>query len=417
MSYTEATVQLLSPEGDLVRSELSEPYLPLVEALDDQTLQDFHRQMVVIRRFDIEAGNLQRQGQLALWIPSLGQEAIQVGSAYAARPQDHIFPAYREHAVGRIRGLDVMKIIAMLRGLSHGGWDPAETGNFHLFTLVIGSQSLHATGYGMGVMLDGAHATGDPEKDVAVLAYFGDGASSQGDVNEAFVFAASYQTPNVFVLQNNHWAISVPVERQSRTPLYLRSRGFGIPSEQVDGNDVLAGYAVTRSYLDAARAGEGPRFIEALTYRMGAHTSSDDPTKYRENEELAFWAQRDPIARFETYLRARGAGDDFFADVQAEAEDLAADVRTRTLQLTDPEPAAMFRHVYTDPHPVVAEQAAWFEAFEASLADEPAPGAEPVAPPPGTPADGDEGAAAAAAADSADEAAEAAPSPASNGAR
>lgn len=403
MSYTEATVQVLSPEGRLVRSELSEPYLATVEALDDSLLQDFHRQMVVIRRFDIEAGNLQRQGQLALWIPSLGQEAAQVGSGYAARPQDHIFPAYREHVVGRIRGLDVMRIIAMLRGTTHGGWDPAETGNFHLYTLVIGSQSLHATGYGLGVLLDGAHASGDPEKDVAVIGYFGDGATSQGDVAEAFTFAASYQTPNVFFLQNNHWAISVPVERQSRTPLYLRSRGFGIPSTQIDGNDVLASYAVTRGYLDEARAGGGPRFIEALTYRMGAHTTSDDPTKYRENQELEFWSERDPIARFESYLRDRGAGDDFFSDVQAEAEDLAADVRARTIALPDPEPAAMFRHVYTDPHPVVAEQAAWFEAFEASLADEPAQGAEPVAPPPGAPRDGDEGAAATAAADQAGE--------------
>ena len=177
MSYTEATVQLLSPQGTLVENDLSAPYLPLIEKLDDAALKDFHRHMVVIRRFDIEAGNLQRQGQLALWIPSLGQEGAQVGSAFAARPQDHIFPAYREHVVGRIRGLDVMKIIEMLRGQSHGGWIPAETGNFHLYTLVIGSQSLHATGYAMGQKFDGA--------DEATMVYFGDGASSQGDVSEA----------------------------------------------------------------------------------------------------------------------------------------------------------------------------------------------------------------------------------------
>src|SRR5215510_2621392 len=144
MSYTEATVQLLSPQGTLVESDATAPYLPLVEALDDAQLREFHRQMVVIRRFDIEAGNLQRQGQLALWIPSLGQEGAQVGSGFAARAQDHIFPAYREHLVGRIRGLDPLRIIELLRGLSHGGWVPAETGNFHLYTLVIGSQSLHA---------------------------------------------------------------------------------------------------------------------------------------------------------------------------------------------------------------------------------------------------------------------------------
>ncbi len=211
MSYTEATVQLLSPEGTLVESDATAEYLPIIEGIPEERLLDFHRHMVAVRRFDIEAGNLQRQGQLALWIPSTGQEAAQVGSGFAAKPQDHIFPAYREHAVGRIRGLDLMRLIEMLRGLSHGGWDPAETGNFHLYTLVIGSQSLHATGYAMGMQFDGVVGTGDPEKDAAVLVYFGDGATSQGDVNEAYVFAASYQTPQVFFLQNNHWAISVPV--------------------------------------------------------------------------------------------------------------------------------------------------------------------------------------------------------------
>jgi pyruvate dehydrogenase E1 component alpha subunit len=367
MSYTEATVQLLSPQGTLVENDVTAEYLPWIEKLDDARLQDFHRQMVVIRRFDIEAGNLQRQGQLALWIPSLGQEGAQVGSGYAALPQDHIFPAYREHVVGRIRGLDPMKIVEMLRGLSHGGWVPAETGNFHLYTLVIGSQSLHATGYAMGMQLDGGTATGDPETDGAVLVYFGDGATSQGDVSEALVFAASYQTPQVFFLQNNHWAISVPVERQSRTPLYLRAAGFGIPSVQIDGNDALASYAVTAQSLDDARSGKGPRFIEALTYRMGAHTSSDNPSKYREADELTFWSERDPIDRFEAFLRARGAGDDFFRDVAAEAEDVAADARVRTVELVSPPASNMFVNVYSDPHPATDAQAAWLAAYEASF--------------------------------------------------
>jgi pyruvate dehydrogenase E1 component alpha subunit len=371
MSYTEATVQLLSPEGTLVENDLSAPYLERVKGLSDDLLRDFHRQMVLVRRFDIEAGNLQRQGQLALWIPSLGQEAAQVGSGYAARPQDHIFPAYREHVVGRIRGLDLMKIIEMLRGLTHGGWIPGETGNFHLYTLVIGSQSLHATGYAMGMQLDGASGTGDPEKDAAVLVYFGDGATSQGDVSEAFTFAASYQTPQVFFLQNNHWAISVPVERQSRTPLYLRPAGFGIPSIQIDGNDVLASYAATLESLDAARGGGGPRFIEALTYRMGAHTSSDDPTKYREREEEQFWSDRDPIARFEAYLRGRGADEAFFREIATEAEDLAADARARTFALESPPASRVFANVYSDPHPGVAAQEAWFTAYEKSFEGEP----------------------------------------------
>jgi pyruvate dehydrogenase E1 component alpha subunit len=364
---SDAALQLLTPDGELVRNDRTSEYLPLIEALDEKRLGDFYRQMAVMRRFDTEAGNLQRQGQLALWIPSIGQEGAQVGSAYAALPQDHIFPAYREHVVGRIRGLDPMRLIEMLRGLSHGGWVPSETGNFHLYTLVIGAQALHATGYAMGIALDGASGTGDSNKDAAVLVYFGDGASSQGDVSEAYTFAASYQTPQVFFLQNNHWAISVPVERQSRTPLYLRGEGFGIPSVQIDGNDVLASYAVTSASLLAARSGQGPRLIEALTYRMGAHTTSDDPTKYRENEQVEYWGARDPIARYGSYLRSIGVGDDFFADVDVEAEDLAADARARTLTLQDPPSNKIFAHVYSDPHPLMDAQAAWLAAYEDSL--------------------------------------------------
>jgi pyruvate dehydrogenase E1 component alpha subunit len=251
----------------------------------------------------------------------------------------------------------------MLRGLSHGGWDPAEHNNFHLYTLVIGSQVLHATGYAMGVQLDG-----NPD-DEAVMVYFGDGATSQGDVSEALVFAASYSTPQVFFLQNNHWAISVPVDRQSRTPLYQRPAGFGIPGIQIDGNDVLASYAVTAASLDAARGGGGPRFIEALTYRIGAHTTSDDPTKYRDNEEMAFWVERDPIARFEAYLRSRGEGDAFFASVAEEAADLAEDVRKKTFALGGVSADKIFDHVYTDPHPVTQAQKAWLEEYEQRYAD------------------------------------------------
>jgi pyruvate dehydrogenase E1 component alpha subunit len=367
MSQASATIQLLSPDGILLQNDATAPYLPLIEALDERRLLDFHRQMVVIRRFDLEAGNLQRQGQLALWIPSMGQEAAQVGSGYAARAQDHIFPSYREHVVGRIRGLDLLEIIRQLRGNSHGGWDPAANGNFHLYAIVLSSQTLHATGYAMGLRFDGVIASGDPERDQAVLVYYGDGASSEGDVHESMVFAASYRTPQVFFLQNNQWAISVPVSRQSRTPLYERAAGYGIPSLQIDGNDVLAAYATTRVALDETRGGAGPRFIEAMTYRMGAHTSSDDPTKYRADEEVDDWGERDAIARFERYLRSRGVGDDFFAEVATEAEDTAADLRTRIFELPVPEPESMFAHVYSEPHPVMEEQRAWLAAYEASF--------------------------------------------------
>ncbi|UOQ91035.1 thiamine pyrophosphate-dependent dehydrogenase E1 component subunit alpha [Agromyces endophyticus] len=365
--FTAPTVQLLTPEGRLQPTPEAEPYLPLVEALDDATLQRFYRDMAVSRRLDLTGANLQRQGQLALWVPSHGQEAAQVGSAHAARPQDHLFPSYREHIVGMIRGLDPVGILALLRGVTQGGWNPEESGNFHLYTLVLASQTLHATGYAMGLQFDGATATGDPESDAAVLVYYGDGSTSQGDASEALVFAASYQTPQVFFVQNNQWAISVPVARQSRTPLSLRGAGFGMPSVRIDGNDVLVSYAVTRQSLEEARAGEGPSFIEALTYRMGAHTTADDPTKYRTDDEVAYWAERDPIIRYRTWLESRGASAAFFDEVEQEAADLSADVRRRTLELEAPTRETIFAHVYSEPHPLMTEQLAWLDAFETSF--------------------------------------------------
>jgi pyruvate dehydrogenase E1 component alpha subunit len=368
MSYTDATLQLLSPAGALVESDATAPYLPFVEKLTDDELREFHRVMVLTRAFDLEGTNLQRQGQMGIWVPSLGQEAAQVGSGFAMRPQDHIFPSYREHAVGIIRGLDVINIVRLFRGLTHGGWVPEENGNFHIYTMVLGSHTLHATGYAMGVTLDGKAGTGNPDTDEAVITYFGDGSTSQGDVNEALVFAASYQTPELFFLQNNQWAISVPVSRQSRTPLYLRAGGFGIPGIQIDGNDVLISYAASRKFLDETRAGDGPRFIEALTYRMGAHTSSDDPSKYRTDEETAHWAALDPISRFESYLRSRGEGDDFFRDVATEAADFSEDIRRRTVELGVPPVSDVFDNVYSEPHPQLAEQKLWLEGYEAAYA-------------------------------------------------
>jgi len=256
-----------------------------------------------------------------------------------------------------------------MRGLTHGGWDPTDpkNGNTHLYTLVLGSQTLHATGYGMGMVFDGRSGTGDPERDAAVMVYYGDGSSSQGDVHEAMVFAASYNTPEVFFLQNNHWAISVPVSTQAKVPLYRRGEGYGIPSVRVDGNDVLASYAVSRLALDEARSGAGPRAIEALTYRMGAHTTSDDPTKYRTDDEEQSWARRDPIDRMRTYLQSRGAASTFFAEVDAEAAAYADDIRVRTNALGDIPVETMFGYVYSEEHPRVDEQRQWFAEYEASF--------------------------------------------------
>ncbi|WOF22954.1 thiamine pyrophosphate-dependent enzyme [Microbacterium betulae] len=364
-----ATVRVLSPDGTFAPSPAAERYLPLIEALEDAELERLYRDMAVIRAFDQQATLLQRQGQLALWPPSFGQEAAQVGSAHAARPQDHVFPSYREHAVARVRGVDPIGIIRLMRGISHGGWNPWEerNGNTHIYTLVLGSQTLHATGFGMGLNFDGKTGSGDADKDEAVIVYYGDGASSEGDVHEAMVFAASYKSPTVFFLQNNQWAISVPVATQASAPFAARAAGYGIDSVRIDGNDVLASYAVARTALDEARDGRGPRAIEAVTYRRGAHTTSDDPTKYRTKDEEALWAERDPIARMRAYLLARGASEQFFADVDAEGEAVSADLRERIVTLDAPVPQSMFAHVYSEPHPLVDEQRRWLADYEASF--------------------------------------------------
>jgi len=359
-------IQVLTPEGERVDTAPPE-YLEIVDSLTDDDLRGFYRDLVMIRRFDAEATALQRQGELGLWASLLGQEAAQVGSGRALRPQDYAFPTYREHGVAWCRGVDPVNLMGMFRGVNHGGWNPNEK-NFHLYTIIIGAQTLHATGYAMGVQRDGAVGTGDPDRDTAVIAYFGDGATSQGDVSESLVFAGVNNSPVVFFCQNNQWAISEPNEKQTRAPLYHRARGFGFPGIRVDGNDVLAVYAVTRVALDAARAGQGPSFIEAFTYRMGAHTTSDDPTKYRMSAEVEVWKLRDPIERLKAWLAHQGKADGtFFAQVAAEADALGADVRARCLALPDPAGTDMFAHVYGEQHPVMDAERAEFAAYQASF--------------------------------------------------
>lgn len=362
-----ATVRILAPDGTITPSPAAEPYLERLTQASDELWTTALRHMTLTRAFDREGTNLQRQGQLALYVPCEGQEAAQVGSALAAKPQDALFPSYREHAVGHTRGLDLVNVMALLRGCTNAGWSAEDAQGFRNYTLVIASQALHATGYAMGQAFDGKVATGDHDCDEATIVYFGDGATSQGDLNEALVFARSFNTPQVFFLQNNQWAISVPVRVQSPVPLYRRAHGFGMPGVQLDGNDVMASWAVTGHHLDEARSGCGPAFIEALTYRIGPHTTSDDPTKYRERDEEALWRARCPIARLEAYLRNQGIDGAFFDDLSTEAADFAADVRRRTLALPEPDPRSMFLHPYAEPNATIDEQLAAFDAFEASF--------------------------------------------------
>ncbi|WP_199423303.1 pyruvate dehydrogenase (acetyl-transferring) E1 component subunit alpha [Actinotalea solisilvae] len=357
-------IQLLTPTGE--RLEHPE-YSPRIAHLDPEALRGLYRDMVMVRRFDSESTALQRQGELGLFPPALGQEAAQVGSGRALAPQDYAFPSYREHGVAHTRGVDLVDILRQFRGIDHGGWD-TEAHNFHLYTLVIGSHTLHATGYAMGIQRDGAVGTGDPTRDAAVVAYFGDGATSQGDTNEAFVFAAVNNAPLVLFCQNNQWAISESTEKQSRVPIVERGRGFGVPSVRVDGNDVLACYAVTAEALERAHSGNGPTFIEAYTYRMGAHTTSDDPTRYRSSAEEEAWRRRDPIDRLRLHLEAIGELDAvFLAELDAEGEAFGERLRREVRAMGKPPTSTMFEHVYAGAHAVVDAERAWFEQYEASF--------------------------------------------------
>jgi len=350
-------VQLLTPEGERVHH----PEFDLDFGAEE--IRGFYRDMVLTRRLDVEATALQRHGELGIWAQLLGQEAAQIGAGRALRPQDYVFPTYREHGVAYCRGVDPLKVLSLFRGVDHGGWDPHDH-NFGLYTIVIGAQTLHATGYAMGVQRDGLVGTGDPDRDMAVLAHFGDGASSQGDVNESFIFAASYNAPVVFFCQNNQWAISEPIERQSRIPLYQRALGFGFPGIRVDGNDVLATYAVTRAALQRAREGSGPTFVEAYTYRMGAHTTTDDPTRYRLNDDVESWKLKDPIERVRVYLVRNGIADQaWFDQVQAEADQLGHDLREGCKAMPDPRPLSMFDHVYADETVEIARERAEYADY------------------------------------------------------
>lgn len=361
-------VQLIAPDGSRTpMSSVNEPYMEALKAIAAEEVRAMYRDMVLVRRFDIEGYSLQRQGELGLWPQLLGQEAAQVAAGHAMREQDFAYPGYREHGVAFCRGITPAQVFATYRGVSHGGWNPADH-NFATFTIVIGNQMLNAAGYAMGVRLDGLVGTGDDTKDTAVIAFTGDGGTSQGDFNEAMVYAAVNHSPMVFFIQNNGWAISEPNTRQFIIPPYKRADGFGFPGVRTDGNDVLATWAVTRRSLDNARSGLGPTLIEAFTYRMGAHTTSDDPTRYREDAHVEAWKAKDPIARLRALLERENHADaSFLDDVDAEAKDLAAGWRRSCVEMADPEMTAMFDHAYIDLDPQLRAQREEFAEYLASF--------------------------------------------------
>jgi pyruvate dehydrogenase E1 component alpha subunit len=367
--------RLLDPSGSRRADPELDRWLTDVDGGGEEAeafLRQMYADMVVARRMDAEATALQRQGELALWPPVLGQEAAQVGSARALRDDDFVFSSYREHAVATIRGVTPEQVTPVWRGVSASGWNPYDVG-MATPQVIIGAQALHAVGYGFGILADAERDPASvPDDGTAVaVAYFGDGAISQGDVNEAFIFATTWATPTLFFCQNNQWAISEPVTLQSPVPLADRGRGFGMPGVRVDGNDVLAVLAVTREALHRARTGGGPTLIEAVTYRMGPHTTADDPTRYRTSDEVASWAERDPIERYAAWLRSRGTLTDAVEqEVRETADGQAAQLRAGCIALADPPASRIFEHVYAEPHAGLAAERDAYETYLATLGED-----------------------------------------------
>ena len=334
---------ILDPEGQ-VDSEL-EP------DLSDEFLLELHRWMLLGRRFDERMLRLQRQGRIGTFPPIKGQEAANVGATAVLRESDWMVVAFRE-AVGELmRGRSMEDLLLYYGGYNEGGFVPEGVNNLPT-SIPVGSQTLHAVGLGWGMKYRG--------KDDVAMVFFGDGATSQGDFHEALNFAGVYKTPVVFVCQNNQWAISLPRAKQTASEtLAQKALAHGVPGIQVDGNDVLAVYVAAQEAVDRARAGEGATLIEAVTYRMSVHTTADDPKRYRTDDEVDSWEARDPIRRFQIYLKAKGLLDDeAIATLEEEIDQQIREAveRAEAIMSEPVDALQMFDHLYADETPALREQ-------------------------------------------------------------
>ena len=327
-------VRLIAPDG----AALGDPDPSL--SLDD--LRALLRWMVVARRLDRECIALQRQGELTVYPGFEGQEAAQVGSAFAMGAEDFVFPTFRELAVALVRGVDPVRYLWYHRGTWHGGpYDPRAT-RFGPICIPVATQLVHSVGYAMGIAKDG--------RDAVSIGYIGDGATSEGDFHEAANLAAVFRAPAVLFVQNNGWAISVPTRLQTAGEIWKRAEGYGMPGVRVDGNDVLAVHQVMTQALARARRGEGPTLIEALTYRIGAHSTADDAGRYRDDAEVERARLFDPIDRYRTWLtRAGHVDDDVLASIDAEADTFALEVREGLIAQGLPPAEWMFDWTYAEP--------------------------------------------------------------------
>ena len=340
----------------------------LEPALAPEDLARLYRAMLLGRRLDERMVRLQRQGRIGTFAPIKGQEASQLGAVLPLRRSDWVVPSFRETAAMIWRGWPIEKLLMFFAGHLEGG-QPAADQNDLPITIPVATQLPHAVGLAYA-----AQYRGD---DAVVMAFFGDGATSEGDFHEALNLAGVWHSPVVFVCQNNQWAISVPLKKQthSRT-LAQKALAYGIPGLQVDGNDVLAVYAAAREAVDRARAGEGPTMIECVTYRLSMHTTADDPTKYRTREEVEAWERKDPLTRFSAYLEKKGLLD---VGLEAEVDAEIAAAVARFEAVPRPDPLTMFDHVYgtRPPHLELQreELASWLRDGGAGSPD--IPGASP----------------------------------------
>ncbi|MFH9660928.1 pyruvate dehydrogenase (acetyl-transferring) E1 component subunit alpha [Streptomyces sp. NPDC017248] len=336
-------VALLTSEGLPVHDP------PFDAALSPEELTGLYEWMVVTRAVDEEFVNLQRQGQLALYPSCRGQEAAQIGCAAALRPDDWLFPQYRELGVFLVRGVPAAAVGSAWRGTWHGGWGFPEHACAPM-SIPIGTHALHAVGAAMAATRLG--------EDSVTVAFIGDGATSEGDVHEALNFAAVASAPCVFYIQNNQWAISVPLSQQTRAPsLAHKAVGYGMPGVRVDGNDVLACRAVTEQAVRRAREGGGPTLVEAVTYRLAPHTTSDDPTRYRPQEEVDRWERLDPLPRYRRYLTHLGIWHQRDEErAQARAARMCTGLRDAVFDAPDVPPEELFAHVLAEPTRDLLEQ-------------------------------------------------------------
>ena len=346
-------LSILNEKGELDAS--LEPHIP------EELLLKLHRTLLLSRKFDERLLNLQRQGRIGTFPPINGQEAAQLGAVALLRPSDWMVPAFRETAAEIWRGRSLESVIIYNNGYSEGAEIPQDLNNLPI-SVPVGSQILHAVGLGWAAKYR--------QTDDVAMTFFGDGATSEGDFHEGLNFAGVFQAPVIFVCQNNHWAISLPVAKQTRSKtLAQKALAYGMPGIQVDGNDILAVYAAAKEAVDRARAGQGPTLVECVTYRMAVHTTADDPKRYRTEKEVDKWRKRDPIVRFQKYLVDKGLlSEDKIAGIESEVLEViqaAVDGAEEKMKAFG-DPIDMFEHAYAEIPAYLKEQK---EAFVTEVAE------------------------------------------------